>query len=59
MLVNVHCTEPWEWIDKYEWRRLSENERLAMYNLWIDIGTRMGIEDMGDTWQELKAWSDR
>lgn len=40
----VFC--PMEWIDRFGWRRLHENERQATYHYFHAVGRRMGIRDI-------------
>ena len=42
---------PIRWIDRYGWRRTTEIERIASANYYRDLGRRMGIPDIPDTWQ--------
>jgi hypothetical protein len=46
-----------KWIDKYEWRALSDTERCAIATFWKSLG-----EDMGASYEGLRArekeWKD-
>lgn len=42
---------PIRWIDAYGWRRLTETERIASAEYYRDLGRRMGIRGVPETWQ--------
>lgn len=41
--LSLFATQPIEWIDRYEWRSLTELERCAVGTFWKSIGDAMGI----------------
>ncbi len=47
--LSTFIFEPIRWNEKYGWRPLTENERLAAYHFWVEIGRRMGIRDIPET----------
>ncbi|RDB21931.1 Mycophenolic acid synthesis protein B [Hypsizygus marmoreus] len=49
--------EPPTWAARYGWRALSDMECYAYFIFWKEIGRRMGIQDIPDTMEEMKAWS--
>ncbi|TQN43858.1 uncharacterized protein DUF2236 [Blastococcus colisei] len=49
---------PIRWIDAYGWRRLTETERVASANYYRDLGRRMGIRDIPQTWQSFARCLD-
>lgn len=60
-MISTLCLfvlEPIHWIEKYEWRALTEIEKTAFFIYWREIGSRMGINDMPRTLCELEAWND-
>ncbi|KAF9148533.1 hypothetical protein BG015_009725 [Linnemannia schmuckeri] len=50
--------EPAVFIDKFEWRETTLLEKNALLALWIFNGKNMGIKDIPETLDELKAWAD-
>lgn len=50
---------PIRWIEAYGWRRLTETERIASANYYRDLGRRMGIRDVPETWQGFAHLLDR
>jgi ER-bound oxygenase mpaB/B'/Rubber oxygenase, catalytic domain len=49
-VLSTFVYEPIAWIDRYGWRRLSEVERLAGYHFYREVGARMGISDIPQTY---------
>src|SRR5438270_8881883 len=57
-VLSTFVVSPIRWIDDYGWRRLCEAERIAMANYYRDLGARMGIRDLPETWQEFARHLD-
>jgi hypothetical protein len=55
--LALFVLEPQRWIDMYEWRKMTELEKVAMYVYWKEIGNRMGVEGLPETLQDLKQWT--
>ena len=43
-------------IDRYGWRKLTDHERQATIDWYRELGTRMGITDIPETYQQFAAW---
>ncbi|RXW22083.1 hypothetical protein EST38_g3771 [Candolleomyces aberdarensis] len=56
--LALFVLEPIQWTNLYGWRRLSPMEQDAFFIFWRDIGGRMGITDIPETLQDMKAWSN-
>lgn len=41
--LGLFALEPGRWVDKYEWRPLSDIEKAGMGTFWKDMGESMGI----------------
>ncbi|BCS21735.1 uncharacterized protein APUU_22167A [Aspergillus puulaauensis] len=54
--LSVFITEPVTWINKFEWRTLTDYEICALGTYWKSIGDAMGIEYKGYLKQE--EWKD-
>jgi hypothetical protein len=54
--LSMFVLEPIEWFEKYEWRPMTELEQAAIYIYWREVGNRMGIKDIPETLDGLKAW---
>ncbi|MFB2934795.1 oxygenase MpaB family protein [Aerosakkonemataceae cyanobacterium BLCC-F154] len=48
--------EPIYWIDRFGWRRMSEKERCAWLNFWLEIAKRMKIKDLPDSLEEMERF---
>lgn len=51
--------EPVRWAERFGWRALSELERSALLMFWTEIGHRMNIKDIPETWEDLVQWSQK
>ncbi|KAH7390522.1 hypothetical protein BKA66DRAFT_413863 [Pyrenochaeta sp. MPI-SDFR-AT-0127] len=61
-MISTLCLfvlEPIHWIEKYEWRALTEVEKTAFFIYWREIGSRMGITDMPCTLPDLETWNEQ
>jgi hypothetical protein len=56
-VLSTFIYEPVRWIDVFGWRPTSRNEQLAYYCFWREIGRRMGIRDIPDSYQAFQEWS--
>lgn len=45
-VLSTFVFEPIRWIDRFGWRRLTQEEREHIFRYYIDLGRRMGIEDL-------------
>ena len=45
-------------IDEYGWRPLSENEKLAIYHTYVQMGEMMKIQDITDTYERFYEWRE-
>jgi len=55
--LSLFVNEPIVWAERYGWRPLSPLERHAFYIYWVEIGKRMGIQDIPKSMEELMLWS--
>lgn len=52
-VLSTFVYDPIDWIDRYGWRRLHPHERLASYHFYREVGIRMGIKDIPDSYQDF------
>ncbi|MBG0562430.1 oxygenase MpaB family protein [Actinoplanes aureus] len=45
-VLSTFVYDPIDWLDRYGWRPLHENERLAAFHYYSEVGKRMGIRDI-------------
>lgn len=43
-VLSVFIYEPVRWHDRCGWRPLTGQEKLALFNQWVDVGIKMGIK---------------
>lgn len=55
--LSIFALEPARWARRYGWREFSPLECYAYYIFWVEIGRRMGMQDIPDSLEEMKAWS--
>ncbi|KAF9217856.1 hypothetical protein CPC16_003746 [Podila verticillata] len=56
--LALFILEPGSWIDRFEWRPLSELERNAMLAVWTETGENMKIQNIPTTFQAVKEWAE-
>lgn len=56
-VLSTFVFEPIRWSEKFGWRKPSQNEKLANYYFWSDVGRRMGIKDIPDTYEAYEAFN--
>ncbi|WP_037143190.1 oxygenase MpaB family protein [Rhodococcoides fascians] len=52
-VLTTFIYEPIEWIDTFGWRRLHPSERLATFHFYRQVGIRMGIKDIPESYTAL------
>ncbi|OZF35405.1 hypothetical protein CH294_12315 [Rhodococcus sp. 14-2483-1-1] len=52
-VLTTFIYEPIEWIDTYGWRRLHPKERLATFHFYCEVGKRMGIKHIPESYTEF------
>lgn len=55
-VLSTFVYEPIDWIDEYGWRRLHPNERLAAFHFYREVGKRMGIKNIPDSYQRFHTF---
>lgn len=55
-VLSTFVYDPIDWIDKYGWRRLHPNERLAAFHFYREVGKRMGIKSIPQSYQQFHAF---
>lgn len=54
-VLSTFIYEPIDWIDRFGWRRLTEQERLAGFHFYRQVGLRMGIREVPEDFAEFRA----
>jgi hypothetical protein len=55
--LSITGFEGMRFIDLYEWRKLTDLERVALYVLWREIGLRMGVRDIPPNLEVFQEWT--
>lgn len=55
--LSTFILEPSRWIDQYSWRKVTKVEKDASFYFWTEIGRRMGIRDMPDSFEAFDAFN--
>src|SRR5690348_3162594 len=56
-VLSTFIYEPIRWIDKFGWRKLSEQERLAAYYYYREVGRRMNIKNIPPSYEEFEQFN--
>lgn len=56
-VLSTFIFEPIRWINRFGWRKLSDHERLATYYFWCEIGRRMNIKDIPQTYVQFEQFN--
>jgi len=56
--MTIFVCEPIRWIDRYEWRPLTDLEKRALCMSWQLIGKRMNIQNIPDTLEGFFAFNE-
>src|SRR5581483_11702766 len=57
-VLSTFVLEPIRWNQRFGWRPLSGNERLAYFELWNQIGRRMNIKEIPPSLDAFNRWSE-
>jgi hypothetical protein len=56
-VLSTFVFEPIRWNDRFGWRPLCENERLAYFYFWREVGSRMGIREIPATYEAFEQFN--
>jgi hypothetical protein len=56
-VLSTFVFEPIRWNERFGWRRMTETERLATFYCWREIGRRMNIVDLPESYDELERFN--
>ncbi len=58
-VLSTFIYEPIRWNARFGWRPLHENERLAGFYFWREVGRRMGLHDLPESYEGFEAYNVR
>ena len=56
-VLTTFVFEPIRWMERYAWRPMIEQEKLAQYYYWRELGKRMNIKNIPDTYAALEQYN--
>ncbi|KAG0373058.1 hypothetical protein BGX24_012199 [Mortierella sp. AD032] len=56
--LSLFIMEPAAFVDKFEWRTMTQLEKNALLALWTHNGNKMGIKNIPETLEQLAAWTE-
>jgi hypothetical protein len=57
-VLSTFVYEPIRWNERFGWRRFVEQERLAWFHYWREVGKRMAIEQIPETFKEFERYNE-
>jgi hypothetical protein len=57
-VLSSFVFEPIRWNARFGWRPLIETEKLATFEFWREIGRRMAIRDIPESYAELESYNE-
>jgi hypothetical protein len=57
-VLSTFIYDPLDWLDRYGWRPLHDNERLAAFFYYSEVGRRMGIREIPGDFVAFKQFKD-
>jgi hypothetical protein len=56
-VLTTFVFEPIRWMERFAWRPMIREEKLANYYYWREMGKRMAIKDIPDTYEKLEQYN--
>lgn len=56
-VLSTFIYEPIRWVNRFGWRAITENEQIAGYTFWYEVGRRMGIKDIPGSYEAFEAYN--
>jgi hypothetical protein len=56
--LSTFIYDPIEWLSSYGWRPLTSHEKLAAFHFYSAVGTRMGIRDIPQSYDEFLSFKE-
>lgn len=58
-VLSTFVFVPMDWIEKFGWRKLTYNERLAAFTYYREVGKRMHIQNIPEKMEDFRAFHDK
>lgn len=56
-VLSTFIYEPVRWHERYGWRKPTHHENLANYYFWAEVGRRMGIKNIPETYEAFEQFN--
>ena len=56
-VLSTFIYEPIRWNSRFGWRLMCEQEKLASFYFWQEVGKRMHIQNIPETYEELERYN--
>lgn len=56
-VLSTFTFEPIRWNTKYGWRKPTQHENLASYYFWVEVGKRMNIKNIPDSYEAFDQFN--
>lgn len=56
-VLSTFIYEPIRWMRRFGWRAMTRTEELASYYFWREVGKRMGIKEIPETYEAFEQFS--
>jgi hypothetical protein len=56
-VLSTFVFEPIRWMDRFGWRPMCEQEKLALFYFWCEIGRRMNITGLPASYDEFERYN--
>jgi ER-bound oxygenase mpaB/B'/Rubber oxygenase, catalytic domain len=53
-VLSTFIFEPIRWNERFGWRPMCENEKLAMFHFWREVGRRMNIKEIPERYDDFE-----
>lgn len=56
-VLSTFIYDPIRWNARFGWRQMCENEKLSCFYFWREVGIRMHIQDIPETYEEFERFN--
>lgn len=56
-VLTTFVFEPIRWMERFAWRPMVEQEKLANFYYWYELGKRMGLKNIPETYEALEQFN--
>lgn len=57
-VLSTFIFVPIRWMDRFGWRKMCRHEKLATFYFWREVGRRMAIKEIPETYEEFERFHD-